>query len=90
MQTIDAIKNPPPKDGTLLYLLVRADRDNWHPTEDSEVFRTIGFNDLENTGEDRWQCAGWNWCGDCFTETTGEIIEWAMLPDIPTRLASAE
>lgn len=74
--------NQPPKDGTLLLLLVKSSDDN-HPTEDQEFFRTIGFNNFENNGEDLWQCAGWDWCHDEFIETTGEIIGWAPFPEIP-------
>lgn len=82
MKWIDAATNPPPKNGDLLLLVVRSDHSN-HPTEDDEVFRTIGFNNLENTGEDMWECAGWKWCGDEFVQTTGEIIAWMEMPSLP-------
>jgi hypothetical protein len=76
--------NPPPKNGDFLILLVKADRDNWQPTEDSEVFRTIGFNDFDLNGDDdTWRCAGWNWCQDEIVETTGEILGWLPMPDVP-------
>ena len=82
---LDPEKNPPLKDGTFLILLVKRvdDNDNWHPTEDNEVFRTIGFNNFDNTGEDYWMCVGWCWCQDVFIETTGEIIGWLPMPDMP-------
>lgn len=75
----------PPKDGTLLLLLVKSNDEN-HPTEDDVAFRTIGFNNFENGGEDLWQCAGWDWCCDEFTETTGEIVGWMEIPEIPNNI----
>ena len=62
-----------PKDGIMLRLLVRF-TDN--ATEDSEECVTIGFNSLEDSLEDSWFIAGWNWQQDCFTEGIGEVIGW--------------
>ncbi len=77
-------ENPPPKDGSFVLLLIKSDRDNWYPTEDSEVFRTIGFNDFDANGDDDiWRCVGWDWCQDTIVETTGEIIGWLPMPDMP-------
>jgi hypothetical protein len=77
-------ENPPPKDGTFVILLVKADHENWQPTEDSEIFRTIGFNDFDENGDnDTWRCVGWDWCQDMIIETTGEILAWMPLPEIP-------
>ena len=80
----------PPKDGTLLNLLVRVveeeGEDNWFPTEDSHIFRTIGFNILGDVGEDYWHMVGWNWCSDNFIDISrGEVIGWAPLPRIPSK-----
>ncbi len=61
-------------------LLVESNEDNC-PTEDDTTFRTIGFNNGDDNGEDQWQLAGWNWCGDEFCETSGKIIAWMELPD---------
>lgn len=81
---INPQENPPPKDGTLLILLVRViDRDNWYPTEDSEIFRTIGSNDADMNGDNTWRCVGWNWCADEFVETTGDILGWLPMPNVP-------
>ena len=87
---IDVKEIPAPKDGTLLLLIVKSLDDDCHPTEDSEIFRTIGFNAGDDNGEDVWQCAGWNCCGYVFTDTTGEIIGWARLPEIPSNMTAKE
>lgn len=81
-----------PRDGTMLRLLVdyseEANREAadalsmqgflwpWTPLEDAFQAWTVGFNNLDNTGEDEWQFAGWNWSQDCFTEGHGKIIGW--------------
>ncbi|MBN3948401.1 MAG: hypothetical protein HWQ38_18880 [Nostoc sp. NMS7] len=75
-------ENAPPQDGTWLLLLVRANKDDWHPTEDNEVFRTIGFNDRDANGDDTWRCVGWDWCHDGIVETTGEVIGWMYMPEL--------
>ena len=64
-----------PKDGTMLRLLVNYE-DGSGALEDADEAWTIGFNSLENTGEDEWQIAGWNWCHDCFTDGRGKVIGW--------------
>ncbi|MBD1995171.1 hypothetical protein H6G00_00825 [Leptolyngbya sp. FACHB-541] len=76
-----------PKDGSLLLLRVKVTEDCEHRLEDEEIFTTIGFNNLANTGDDKWQLVGWNWCGDCFTELDGdfEILGWAEIPEILVR-----
>jgi hypothetical protein len=68
-----------PKDGQLLWLKVDY-TDGDYPLEDAQVAWTIGFNNLDDTGEDEWQFAGWNWCQDCFTEGAGKVIDWRPLP----------
>lgn len=73
-----------PRDGTMLCLLVDYSGDEAAgPLEDTaEAAWTIGFNSLSNTGEDRWQLAGWCWSHDHFTDGHGKPIGWApFLPD---------
>lgn len=77
-----------PKDGTMILLIVvphdsapNIADDN--PTEDANLVRTIGFNGLENTGEDHWELAGWSWPQDCFCAGHGTPILWMPLPDLP-------
>lgn len=73
-----------PKDGTILRLLVNPDRDEFTAFDDSLThFETIGFNNLENTEEDRWEFAGWDWSQDCFTTGRGEVIGWMQFGSNP-------
>lgn len=70
-----------PRDGTMLRLRVRYEADNqdeaWTPLEDSEESWTIGFNNFDNTGVDRWQFVGWDWSQDYLLEATGgTVIGW--------------
>lgn len=85
MSYMDPKVTPPPKNGDMILLLVRKneDEDNWNPTEEAEVFRTMGYNDLDLTGDDEWHIVGWNWSQDCFTESSGEIIGWMPMPNFP-------
>lgn len=52
------------KNGELYFLIVISED---HPTEDNFYHRTIGFNTLQDTGEDVWLTAGWSWSYDEFT-----------------------
>lgn len=64
-----------PTDGTMVRLLV--DYTNGGAAlEDATRAWTIGFNNLGNTGEDRWQFAGWCWTHDHFTHGTGTPVGW--------------
>lgn len=73
-QTMDTA----PKDGTLLKILVNPDQEEFTAFDDSLTpFETIGFNNLENTKEDRWEFAGWDWQQDCFIAGRGEVIGWS-------------
>lgn len=69
-----------PRDGTILRLRVRYKagvKGVWTPLEDAEESWTIGFNSLDNTGEDRWQFVGWDWSQDYLLEAPGgEVIGW--------------
>ena len=66
-----------PKDGTLLILLV-ADGDNM--IDDAEFGRTIGHNNYDKDGEDRWQFAGWCWSHDHYVEGRGKPVSWMPYP----------
>ncbi len=77
-----------PRDGTTLRLLVRYDHDDMgsNPLKDSEAPSwTIGHNSFDNTGEDEWSIAGWDWEQDCYTHSTGTPIGW--LPFDPAKPA---
>lgn len=84
----------PPKDGSLLLMLVKGDNFDY-PTEDSDTFWTIGYNSLEDTGEDTWYMVGWDWSFDefCHVEyskkkqkgtskaaSTLDILAWVKVP----------
>ncbi len=69
-----------PRDGTMLRLLVEFTE---HSTEDADQAPTIGANNFDNDGEDRWQFAGWCWSHDHFVEGKGEPVGW--LPMIEAR-----
>ncbi|WP_309628183.1 hypothetical protein [Brevundimonas sp.] len=66
-----------PKDGRLLRLLVNYEEpEAQHPLEDELETWTIGHNNLGNTGEDRWEFAGWCWSHDHFTQGSGSVVGW--------------
>ena len=73
-----------PRDGTMVRLLVEFIE---HETEDADQAPTIGANNFDNDGEDRWQFAGWCWSHDHFVEGKGEPVGW--LPMIEARALSA-
>lgn len=76
-----------PTDGTPLLLFVVAsdgDDTNDNPTEDDDGWRTIGWNNCDNDGEDVWQMAGWCWSHDHFTEGRGRPTHWMPLPKPPS------
>ncbi len=63
-----------PRDGTMVQLLVEFDEN---ATEDTDgPAPTIGANNFDNDGEDRWQFAGWCWSHDHFTEGKGTPVGW--------------
>ena len=66
-----------PKDGAMIRLLVDYEGvENWMPLTDDNQSWTIGFNDLQNVGEDEWVFVGWNWSQDCFQNGEGKVIGW--------------
>lgn len=72
----------PPKDGRMVCLLVDYSGDGAAPLEDALTAWTIGYNTLDDTGEDEWILVGWNWCQDCYCQGHGRVIGWA--PFTPT------
>ncbi|RWR28803.1 DUF3850 domain-containing protein [Sinirhodobacter populi] len=64
-----------PKDGRMVCLLVDY-TDGAAPLDDAEIAATIGFNSLDDTGEDEWHLVGWSWSQDCFTDGQGTVIGW--------------
>ncbi|MBC7169062.1 hypothetical protein [Phenylobacterium sp.] len=61
------------------------------PFEDTcETAWTVGFNSLENTGEDKWQFVGWHWSQDCFTEGYGVVVGWLPFHDPSPSEAQAQ
>lgn len=62
-----------PKDGKMIRLLVDYTENS---LDDAIRVWTIGFNALEDTGEDEWKFAGWNWCQDCFDAGEGTPVGW--------------
>lgn len=74
-----------PKDGTMVRLLVNPDPEEFTAFDDNLTpFETIGFNNLENTEEDRWEFAGWDWSQDCFITGRGEVIGWTTFGCTPS------
>lgn len=73
-----------PTDGTLLLLLVDyRDEQIGRALEDELFGRTIGFNNLDNDGEDAWKFAGWCWEHDHFVEGKGKPVAFASLTESP-------
>lgn len=72
-----------PKDTTMVRLLVSVDRAEGAPFTSFEnshaPYETIGFNQLDQTGEDIWEFAGWDWGHDCFTRGHGNPLGWLPL-----------
>ena len=97
----DAIEALPietaPKDGTMLRLLVDYTDEGANPLEDAHQAWTIGFNQFDDTEEDMWEFAGWNWKQDCFTAGYGVAIGWLpfhpsardLVPTLAAELATA-
>lgn len=67
-----------PHDGEMLWLLVDYS-DGGGPLADAQRAWTVGFNNYENDGEDRWRFAGWSWSHDVFCEGSGKPVAWKPL-----------
>lgn len=68
-----------PRDGTLVRLMVNFTE---HATEDNPgPSPTIGSNNFECDGEDRWLFAGWCWTHDHFTQGEGSPVGWLPMLD---------
>jgi len=76
MNTMDTA----PKNGTMLRLAIDhtgvSGACSGGLLEDATKAWTIGFNQFEDTGEDRWQFVGWDWCQDTFVDGAGVPIGW--------------
>ncbi|MCD7039696.1 hypothetical protein LRQ11_23365 [Pseudomonas sp. MAFF 311095] len=70
-----------PRDGTMLRLLVEFED---HSTEDADQAPTIGANNFDNDGVDRWKFAGWCWSHDHFTEGRGIPVGWLPMLEMKT------
>lgn len=71
-----------PKDGTLVLLLIYPDEERCCPLEDTEKgSRTVGHNNFEHDGEDRWLFSGWSWEQDHYTQGDGNPAGWMPLPE---------
>lgn len=74
-----------PKNGTLVLLLIEPDGDRENALEDTaEGSRTVGHNNFDNDGEDKWEFAGWCWSHDHYTEGHGTPSHWQPLPVPPS------
>ena len=70
-----------PRDGKMLRLWVRYPEDgSWTPLDDARESWTIGFNNLDNTEEDRWQIVGWSWSHDLLVEAGDDVEVLGWLP----------
>ena len=68
------------KDGSLVVLYVEGGKNPTGDVGPGEIWQTIGFNTLKDTGDDEWKMAGWNWTHDFFTEGSGTVVGWDYLP----------
>ena len=65
------------KDGRTVLVSVLRTCDNpetCHALTRDLVFTTLGINDLDNTGLDRWQLVGWDW-------ETGDLRQFEIYGD---------
>lgn len=72
-----------PRDGSMIRLLVQFTE---HGTSDgfgSGPAWTIGANTYDDSGDDEWFIAGWNWQQDCFTAGEGEPLGWLPMLSAP-------
>lgn len=83
-----------PRDGKMLRLWVRyPEGGSWTPLDDARESWTIGFNNFENTQDDRWQVVGWCWSHDHFVEAADDVEVLGWLPfhsDVAAALLPSE
>lgn len=73
-----------PTDGHLVRLLVSFEENSID--DGDEPFATIGQNNFQNDGVDRWQFVGWCWTHDEFTDGQGTPLGWLpMVEDQGTK-----
>nr|WP_314123308.1 hypothetical protein [uncultured Brevundimonas sp.] len=83
---MDAHPNPrpidqAPCDGTMLRLWVRyPEGGSWTPLDDARESWTVGFNNRDNTEDDRWQVVGWCWSHDHLVEASSDVEILGWLP----------
>lgn len=68
-----------PTDGTLLRLRMDYSGEEYSNAlwDTAQFAWTIGFNQLDHTGVDEWQYAGWDWNGDEFEKGRGGVpVGW--------------
>lgn len=70
------------KDGRLLILLICQETETFSTGFDDETLtRTIGFNNFDNDGVDRWIFPGWSWEHDCIIEQgKGVPVGYQLMP----------
>ncbi len=72
-----------PRDGTMVRLLVQFTENGVNDGFDSGPAWTIGANTYDDSGDDEWYIAGWNWQQDCFTAGEGEPLGWLPMLSAP-------
>lgn len=77
---LEPVNAAPPKDGTMVCLMVDYSGDGSAPLEDKQIGWTIGYNTLADTGDDEWVIVGWDWCQDRYCHGSGKIIDWRPFP----------
>jgi hypothetical protein len=72
-----------PRDGTMVRLLVQFTNHGVNDGFDSGPAWTIGANTYDDSGDDEWHIAGWDWQQDCFTAGEGEPLGWLPMLSAP-------
>jgi len=72
-----------PRDGTMVLLLVQFTNHGVNDGFDSGPAWTIGANTYDDSGDDEWHIAGWDWQQDCFTAGEGEPLGWLPMLSAP-------
>jgi hypothetical protein len=72
-----------PRDGTMVRLLVQFTNHGVNDGFDSGPAWTIGANTYDDSGDDEWFIAGWDWQQDCFTAGEGEPLGWLPMLSAP-------